>query len=151
MLEEKFPKGTFKQIQVDPSRSKQIQENPRQNLLGSAWFCLDLLGSVWFCLDLLRSAWICVICLDLLGSAEEGAMKVQFIYILYKQNLLKYVDLHGSAWICRGRCRESAVHIYGMILFYVTFSPNKAGYLIFKDTFKIIQKIGLSFFYIYSH
>ena len=33
-----------------------------------------------------------------------------------------------------------------MIWFYVTFSPNKAGYFIFKDTFKIIQKLVFSYY-----
>ena len=35
-------------------------------------------------------------------------------------------------------------YIYGMIKFYVTFSPNKAGYFFFKDPLKIIQKLVFS-------
>ena len=41
------------------------------------------------------------------------------------------------------------MHIYGMIQFYVTFSPNKAAYFFFKHPLKIIQKLVLSQFFLH--
>ena len=54
-----------------------------------------------------------LIWLDLLGSAGEGAMKVQFIYIYYIDRICS--DLLGSAWICvdlQWKLQRKSLHVY---------------------------------------